>query len=283
VKTFSLPRQTCAKGTVASFIRCFLEPSLWQTAFMYSVCLEQVPSDLSLFDECLSASISHVLATGERKGKRVRRIGWNAKPPEVTSAACATSGGFSLHANTFIPAYQTHRLEALCRYICRPALSLERLSWQNDDSLAYELKTPYRDGTTHVIFSPHELIEKLIALIPPPKAHLIRYHGLWAPHAKNRPEIIPSQYEKTSSCDSDKPISRFSWAKLLKRTFDIDLESCSSCGAQMKIISAITEKPVIRQILRHLGLGPDPPNILPAQLPNSHHDLFYDYAMDTSV
>jgi hypothetical protein len=42
----------------------------------------------------------------------------------------------------------------LCRYIARPAVSEKRLSLLSNSHVRYELKTPYRDGTTHVIFEP---------------------------------------------------------------------------------------------------------------------------------
>ena len=53
---------------------------------------------------------------------------------------------------------------------------------------------------------------------------------------------------------------RISWARLLKRVFDIDLQRCPHCGAgELKIIAAILERPVIEKILAHLGLDPQPP------------------------
>jgi len=42
----------------------------------------------------------------------------------------------------------------LCRYISRPAISEKRLSLTPNGNVRYQLKTPYRDGTTHVIFEP---------------------------------------------------------------------------------------------------------------------------------
>jgi hypothetical protein len=49
----------------------------------------------------------------------------------------------------------------------------------------------WRDGTTHAIFEPLELVEKLAALVPPPKVNLIRYHGLLAPAAAFKSQVIP--------------------------------------------------------------------------------------------
>jgi hypothetical protein len=53
------------------------------------------------------------------------------------------------------------------------------MSW---GKVRYELKTPYRDGTTHVIFEPLDFIAKLAALVPRPRVNLTRYHNTitWA-------------------------------------------------------------------------------------------------------
>ena len=54
--------------------------------------------------------------------------------------------------------------------------------------------------------------------------------------------------------------NRISWARLLKRVFDIDMQHCPKCGGgELKIIAAILERPVIEKILTHLGLDPQPP------------------------
>ena len=45
-----------------------------------------------------------------------------------------------------------------------------------------------------------------------------------------------------------------SWARLLKRVFDLDLEHCANCGGALKIIAAIDDPPVIARLLAHLGL-----------------------------
>ena len=62
--------------------------------------------------------------------------------------------GFSLHAGVAARAHERKKLERLCRYIARPAVSEKRLSLLSNGHVRYELKTPYRDGTTHVIFEP---------------------------------------------------------------------------------------------------------------------------------
>jgi hypothetical protein len=58
--------------------------------------------------------------------------------------------------------------------------------------MMYELRHRWRDGRTHVVFEPLELLEKLAALIPPPRFNLVRYHGVLAPGARRRAEVVPS-------------------------------------------------------------------------------------------
>jgi hypothetical protein len=56
------------------------------------------------------------------------------------------------------------KLERLCRTISRPAVSQARLSLTAGGLVRYQLKTPYSDGTTHVLFEPLDFIARLAAL-----------------------------------------------------------------------------------------------------------------------
>jgi hypothetical protein len=56
----------------------------------------------------------------------------------------------------------------------------------------YELKTPYRDGTTHVIFEPMDFIARLVALVPKPRVNLTRFHGVFAPNSVHRAQVTPA-------------------------------------------------------------------------------------------
>jgi hypothetical protein len=140
-----------------------------------------------------SASITGRVATGRRAGQRVLRLGDRIDAellPALEGERCASVHGFSLHANVAVPA-RDRRLERLCRYVGRPALASERLSHQGDGRLLYQLKQRWRDGTTHVVFETSELLEKLAALVPPPRFHLVRYHGILGPCASDRDRIVP--------------------------------------------------------------------------------------------
>jgi len=97
----------------------------------------------------------------------------------------------SLHADVAVPTRDRKRLERLCRYILRPAVTLERLEELPDGMLSYRLKNRWRDGTTHILMERRELLERLAPLIPPPRAHQVRYHGILAPCAAGRSRVVP--------------------------------------------------------------------------------------------
>jgi len=82
--------------------------------------------------------------------------------------------GFSLHAGVAARADERQKLERLCRYLGRPPVSEKRLSLLSNGTVRYELKTPYRDGTTHVIFEPMDFIARLVALVPKPRVNPTR-------------------------------------------------------------------------------------------------------------
>ena len=101
--------------------------------------------------------------------------------------------GFSLHAGVVARADERQKLERLCRYISRPAVSEKRLSLTPNGNVRYPLKTPYRDGTTHVIFEPLDFIAKRAALVLKPRVKLTRLHGVFAPNGRHRALATPAK------------------------------------------------------------------------------------------
>jgi hypothetical protein len=129
----------------------------------------------------VAASVQQRIAFGERAGEKVRRIGsgfgYEGERPELTGPRCASVNGFSLHANTDIPAHRRDQLERLIRYTGRGAVSLERLAEDANGDLVYLFTRPWSNGTTGIKLAPLELLEKLAAIVPLPRAHLVRYGG----------------------------------------------------------------------------------------------------------
>jgi hypothetical protein len=176
--------------------------------------------------------------------------------------------GFSLHANTAIPAHRRDQLERLLRYTARGALSLERLEQDANGDLMYRFNRPWSDGTTGMKLSPLELLEKLAALVPVPRAHLVRYGGCLAPHSTQRAAIIPTPRQQGVDGDATKTGTPYwNWARLLGRVFDVDMATCPLCRrGSLRISAAITQESVMTRILRHLQLASVPPPMAPARL-----------------
>ena len=193
---------------------------------------------------------------------------------QPAQALCANAHGFRLHAAVRCGAHQRKELERLCRYITRPAIANERLTCNRAGQVVLQLKSPYRDGTTHIVMSPLEFLQRLAALVPRPRLHLIRFHGVLAPHAKLRAQIVPSTpVSVPEACDHHAQTpppeapARMSWACLLKRVFDIDIESCPRCGGRLNIIAAIVDPVAIIKILTRRLARPRPAARPGASLP----------------
>lgn len=95
-------------------------------------------------------------------------------------------GGYSLHAGVAVRANQRNKPEWLCRYISGLARSERCLSLTAGGEVRYQLKTPWRDGTTHVVFEPLDSLARLAALEPRPRVILTGYHGVFAPNSAHR-------------------------------------------------------------------------------------------------
>jgi hypothetical protein len=146
--------------------------------------------------------------------------------------------------------------------MARPPVSEHRLSLAPSGKVRYQLKTPYRDGTTHVIFEPLDFLAKLAALVPKPRVNLTRYHGIFAPNSRHRARVTPA---KRGKGDSPAPLDELperpprrrrapmTWAQRLKRVFNIDVETCRACGGALRIIACIEDPVVINKILEHLN------------------------------
>jgi hypothetical protein len=85
----------------------------------------------------------------------------------------------------------------------------------------YTLKTPYRDGTTHVVFEPLDFIARLAALVPRPRVHLTRYHGVFAPHSGWRAQITPAGRGRGAPAVDTRTLTErhraMTWAQRLKQ------------------------------------------------------------------
>lgn len=170
--------------------------------------------------------------------------------------------GFSLHAGVAAKAKERNKLERLCRYIIRPALSIRRLALTRGGLVRYELKTPYNDGTTHVLFEPLDFLASLAALVQRPRLNLTRFHGVFAPNSKHRALVTQAKRgkgrrkqkseEEGVLVTATEQHRAMTWAQHLKRVFNIDIDTCEACGGGVKVIACIEYPQVIKKILDHL-------------------------------
>jgi hypothetical protein len=247
--------------------------------------------DQLTLEHLANASVQGMVATGPRRGCRVLRLGGTGEDAEaaIIGKRCAEVAGFNVHANVRVGANDRDGLEHLCRYLARPPIANDRLQELPGGRIALRFKQAWRDGTTHIVFTPHELIEKLIPLIPRPRAHLVRYHGILGPAAKDRAKVEPTppspptpdgagaEATADDKVGEGEPrdiditqmprVSRLPWAVLLKRVFMTDALTCPKCQGRMKILAAIIESQAIRKILDHLGIPSEAPHRVAARPP----------------
>ena len=170
------------------------------------------------------------------------------------------------------------QLERLCRYVTRPPLAQDRLQLRSDGRLELTLKNIWRDGTRAMIFEPHDLLARLVAAVPPPNFHLLRYFGVLSGHSALRSEVVPEpegdplqhrppptagdQLELLQS-DDCRPSAPKRWAWLLRHVFSVDLDSCPRCAGPMRWIEAATKPKTIARLLAKHGLAPRAPPTRP--------------------
>jgi hypothetical protein len=217
-----------------------------------------------------------------------------------TMANWAHGGGFSLDASVRIEGTDRPGLERLLRYCARPAFALERWREIDAEHLVYESIKPGPGGSVSLMLTPLELIERLAALIPPPRRHRHRYYGVLAPNASLRgqvtalagvpdgtpaaaatesiaataaPRVTPSRSsEGTEEAPGEaeaihRRAARYAWALLLARIYEVFPLVCPRCGGEMRIIAFITDAGAVREILTHLGEPTSPPRLMRARAP----------------
>ena len=170
--------------------------------------------------------------------------------------------GYSLHADRLIDAEDREGLERLCRYGARSPVASSRLSRDPSGRVVMSLKRPLRDGRTELAFTPVEFLRRLATLIPPPRSHLTRFHGVFAPHHALRAAVVPGDASASEDLAGTRagPLRRLAWAALMKRVFAIDVLSCDTCGGAMRILAVLPAGDASRAILQHLGLPTEPPD-----------------------
>jgi len=199
-------------------------------------------------------SVSYKIAVGPRSGEKIQLVGFESQPSQKNSGGGVSIKGFNIHARVYIPGHQREKLKKLCRYILRGPLAKQRIKKAGNAKVSIQFKKQWSNGATHVVYSYLEFIEKLIALVPPARVNLVRYHGVFAPNSPWRSKIVPKLPEVEKAKVSK--IYRIPWAELLKRTFGVDGERCKNCGGKLKAISVVKGEALAQTLLKSLGIPP---------------------------
>ena len=159
---------------------------------------DPLQTEESLLPQLYATSVRGRIATGPHAGQRLLLLGDRIDVDRVEAISgprCASVQGFSLQADVGVPARDRRRLERLARCCARPPIASNRLSEAPDGRIVYRLRNRWRDGTTHVVFDPLDLVARLAALVPPPRANLVRYFGILAPCASWRDAVVRDRDE----------------------------------------------------------------------------------------
>ncbi len=218
--------------------------------------------------------------------------------PEDAARAMAQwdhGGGFSVDGSVRIEAADRAGRERLLRYCARPPFALDRLRELDPERLLYEGTKPGPGGNGPLLLTPLERLDRLAALVPPPRIHRHRYFGVLAPNSPLRTAVTTLALAATTSPPAPNPqpaaepahrrAARYAWALLLARIYEVFPLVCPTCGGAMRIIAFITAAPTVRDILVHLGEPTAPPRIAPArgpplwETPGAEHELTPDPAL----
>ena len=214
--------------------------------------------------------------------------------------------GFSVDAGVLIEAHDRAALERLLRYCARPPFAMDRLR-KEGTALVYrcakQRSEPGSDKrgakVDELHLTPLELIDRIAALVPPPRTHRHRYFGVLAPNSPLRaavtalatpaqpakqvvvqaepattgegaPGVAPLDHASPSTPEPAPPKrspAHYLWAVLIARIYEVFPLLCPLCGGQMRLIAFITQGTQIRRILDHIGVDSEPPHISPARGP----------------
>ena len=170
----------------------------------------------------------------------------------------AHEDGFDLDAHVSVTAGAREELERLVRYILRPPLKETRLSLHHD-GVELTLKTPWRDGTTQIRMSAERFIDRLVALVPPPRVNTLLYGGLFAANARLRPQVVAHRRAGAAARKRPRPQKaskprNTAWAELMRHSFGLDVLACPHCGGRMRHVATVLRHASIQRILQHEGL-----------------------------
>ena len=170
--------------------------------------------------------------------------------------------GFNVHSR--VRARTKSEAERVGKYMIRPLLSLERLSFsEKEGKILYRYGKEVRE-TERMDYL--EFIARVTSHIPDKGQVTVRYYGLYA--NAHRGKLwkaslgpLPLRMEE----EPRRPPAK-GWAEMIRKVFEVDPMVCPQCGGKMRIIAFLTDYSVVDRIINHLKLTfsaerPPPPHI----------------------
>ena len=278
-----------AENTTDGF-RFLGQPSKGELARLLAVCIARVerllarrglldgdaPDDPGDHDPELAACLRQAVVDRERVHRKGARRSRPGTPPSVR--LLVRERGYTLHADTAIPAYDHQRREMLVRYVLRPPFAASQVELTDGGKVSFRLAHAFDDGTTHIVWTKECFLARLAALVPRPRRHLLTYHGVLAPNHALRRHVVrhptsartaPArrQHEPADAISVPLARKRISHDQLLLRAYGFCFRRCDHCGGTKRVLAVITDPDTVAKILTAVGLDPDPPQRAPpAQL-----------------
>ncbi len=189
--------------------------------------------------------------------------------------------GFNIYCGPSIWPHDEEGLENLARYIIRASFSQERMTYipagNTSDGTAkvlYESK----DGKTQKTFDAIDWLALLTTHIPNKNEQMVRYYGYYSNKARGLRKKVGRDNDVPALIDSgiSRKAFRKNWARLIQKIYNVDPLKCPKCQGDMRIISCIEDKEVMKKILKHLNLWDTNIHDHPAKKADHISELFYD-------
>jgi hypothetical protein len=184
--------------------------------------------------------------------------------------------GFSVDASQRVAAGEDGRLERLARYATRVPLAVGALRDRPDGKVEIDTPPDPHTGARVKVMDRLDFIHAVCQQIPDRGLHVVRYRGAYANRLRRAlrearaalaeevavkgGETSSHDASETPSVDAPAPATpgsaearrRSSWARMLKKVFEVDPLLCPRCrSVEMEIVAWITEVDVVDRILRH--------------------------------
>jgi len=168
--------------------------------------------------------------------------------------------GFNVHARGRIHGADRKAIENVARYMSRAALSVERVRYNRAEDTVTVYRKPFGSSPQEARSYPvGDFLALLASHIPGPYESLLYYYGVYSSSYRGKQRRQNKEEQATELVLIDtakgtaggKPTS--TWARLIRRIFEVDPLRCGNCGRQMRIIAFVTDFRQVCRILEHIG------------------------------